>query len=196
MAVFADALDLKMAVGDTVGNRDISDVYSSLLQRAELMLNRKLRVRQQITSDTVSMIDGVGDLPSDFLEMLHVYDGCGNEYAAGTMANMQREGSQYFRYAIDGSSLLIRGVSGDRNIEYYAALPTLAGSMSATNWLLTDGPDVYLYAVSFEAAKHLKDVDLSTALKGLLDSALSDLGIQDERARYGSATVRVAGITP
>jgi hypothetical protein len=196
MAAFADYLDLRFAVSDHVGNRSISDVMPRLVQMAESSLNRKLRTRQQITYETLTLVSGSVALPTDFLEMLHVFGDNGKQLRAGSLADIQREGSQYYRYAIDGSNLLIKGYSGDRDIEYYAALPTLTTSASTTNWLLADYPEVYLYAVGLEAAKFLKDADLGVATNQLLDAALSSVKIDDDRARWANTTVRVQGCTP
>lgn len=196
MSVFNDYTDLRIAVGDHVGNRNLSDVMSRLVQQAESTLNKKLRCRQQITTETLTLVDGVVDLPDDFIEMLHVFGLNGYQMQAGSLADSLRTNSMYSKYSVDGSSLYISGFSGDRGIRYYAKLPSLTLAPSMTNWLLEDAPDVYLYAVAFEAAKFLKDVELMQATKGLLDDAIKTLRIDDERARWANSTVRVRALTP
>lgn len=196
MAAFSDFLDLRLAVADHVGNRNLSDVMPRLVQTAEAYLNKELRCRQMITVDTLTFTDGVSDLPYDFLEMLHVYGLNGYQMRAGSLADAQRQGSMWSKYSIDGSNIYINGYSGDRDIEYYAKLPTLTTSPSTSNWLLADCPNVYLYAVGLEAAKFLKDVDLAQATKLLLDGAMSELRVGDERARWANSVVRVQGCTP
>ena len=196
MAAFADYLDLRFAVTDHVGNRNISDVMPRLVQMAEANLNKKLRCRQQITAETLTFAGGSAALPDDFLEMLHVYGLNGRKLRASILADAKRCGAEYARYAIDGTNIYLHGFSGDRDIEYYAKLPTLTASASTSNWLLADAPDVYLYAVGLEAAKFLKDVDLAQATKTLLDDAMMSLTVDDERARWANSTVRVQGLTP
>jgi hypothetical protein len=196
MSVFADYLDLRFAVGDHVGNRNLSDVMPRLVQAAESYLNKELRCRQMITAATLTLIDGVVALPADFIEMLHVFGLNGYQMHAGSLADAKRPGSMWSKYSIDGTSLYINGYSGDRDIEYYAKLPTLTAGPTTTNWLLADCPDVYLYAVGLEAAKFLKDVDLVQATKTLLDGAMSELRVGDERARWANSVVRVQGCTP
>jgi hypothetical protein len=102
----------------------------------------------------------------------------------------------YSKYSIDGTNIYIYGYSGDRDIEYYAKIPSLTMSPSTSNWLLEEAPDVYLYAVGLEAAKFLKDVDLAQATKLLLDGAMAELRVGDERARWANSVVRVQGCTP
>lgn len=196
MAVFADYLDLRFAVTDLVGNRSISDVMPRLVRMAETKLNQKLRCRQQITTATLTFVDGAAPLPSDFLEMLHVFDQSGYPMRATDIARTVSSHAQNSRYAINGSSVLIDGYSGERDCRYFAALPTLTSSSSASNWLLEDAPDVYLYSVGVEAAKHLRDADLAVTTEALLDRALNDLKITDDRARWSNATVFVQGNTP
>ena len=196
MSALLDYLDLRFAVTDHVGNRNISDVMPRLVQMAEASLNKKLRCRQQITAVTLTFTDGVADLPGDFAEMSSVYGLNGRKMRASILGDARRSGSEYAKYSIDGSKIYIYGFSGDRDIEYYAKLPTLTTSASASNWLLQEAPDVYLYAVGFEAAKFLKDVDLTQATKTLLDDALHSLAIDDERARWANSVVRVQGTTP
>ncbi len=196
MAVFADYLDLRFAVTDHAGNRNISDVMPRLVQMAEATLNKKLRCRQQITAATLTFVDGVVALPTDFVEMSAVYGLNGYKMHASLLADARRCGSQWSKYSIDGTSIHINGFSGDRDVEYYAKLPTLTASPSTTNWLLQEAPDVYLYAVGLEAAKFLKDAELAQATKLLLDDAMQSLAVDDERARWANSTVRVQGLTP
>lgn len=196
MAVFNDYLDLRFAVAEHVGNRAISDVMPRFVQQAESWLNRKLRTRDQITDVVLTFTDGIAPLPADFLEMIHLYGLCSKEMHAGTLAQARRTGSRYSTYAIDGTNVLIHGFSGDRDAQYFAKLPTLTTSASTSNWLLEQFPDVYLYAVGLEAAKFLKDVDLAAATDGLLRGALSSVKIDDDRARWSNAVVRVGGFNP
>jgi hypothetical protein len=196
MAAFADYLDLKFAVADQVNSRSLSDVFPRLVTLAETALNRELRCKEQITRATLTLADGTAALPSDFLEMISVFDEFEGQMRASSIGTTHVEGTQYGRYALDGASLLINGYSGDRDILYYAALPTLTTSASASNWLLAGAPDVYLYAVSIEAAKYLRDAEQAGALAGMLASAMTGLKVADDRARWANATVRVMGPTP
>ena len=196
MPAFADYLDLRFAVGDLVGNRDLSDVMPRLVQMAEAEFNRRLRTRKQITEDTLTFTDGAATLPSDFLEMISTFDGYGDQLRGSSIGTTRREGTQYNRYSITGSEIVVKGVSGDRDILYFAAIPTLTTSPTTSNWLLADAPDVYLYGVSVEAAKHIRDMDAVNTIAPLMDRAISLVETADLRARWGNATVRYMGLTP
>lgn len=196
MAAFNDALDLKTAVGDHVGNRSISDVWSRLVQQAEVQLNMKLRTLWQVKDDTITLTDGEGALPADFLEMISVYGPCGYQMRSGLPAYLKRPGTSFTAYSIGAGKLLIRGYTGDKDIAYYAKLPTISGSLSASNWLLETFPDTYLYGVGLQAAKYLKDVDLAQATDQLFAYAVQAVKIEDERSRWSNSIVRVQGQTP
>lgn len=182
MPVFADTLDLKTAVGDHVGNRSISDVWSRMVQMAEMDLNAKLRTRDQLTDITLYFDSGLSPLPGDFLEVASFPDHCGHD--------------TYPRYHLDGFAITIDGFTGEKAFRYYAALPTLSRSLSACNWLLSRFPTVYLYGVGLQAAKHLKDVDLAQATDQLYGYALQSMRMSDERSRWANKAVRVQGCTP
>lgn len=193
MAVFADYLDLRTAVIEQVGRSSISDVFPRLTLMAEDALNRKLRLRDQMTSTTLTLTSGTVPLPVDFLEVIGVYTPAGIEYVQQPAQSAKNNGCFF---TIDGSNLKIHGYSGDVELEYYAALPTITGSMTGTNWLLSKFPQTYLYAVAFEAAKFMRDRDLASDMAGLLGVVLDDAKIDDERARYSRSRVRVQGYTP
>lgn len=193
---FDDLLDLRTAVIEHVGRPDIADVFPRLVKLAEAAFNRRLRMRDQITSTTVTIASGTANLPSDFAEIIGLYDSNGAEYVQRPLHSVKQSGTRPF-YAISGSTIVTNGYDGDRTLEYYAKVPTLTdGGMTDTNWLLTKYPTIYLYGVGFEAAKYVKDVELSQATAQLLKDAVEDAEGDDFRSRFSRARVRVAGNTP
>lgn len=168
MAAFNDALDLRTAVVEAVGDATIADVWPRLVALAEGRLNRALRTRHQLK--TVAYASAV---PVDFLEM----------------AALTQGGRRY--YWTPGDT-----IPPGYQMDYYAALPTLADSLTATNWLLVTNPDLYLYAAAAEAARYLQDMDKVQAFEAARDEALRGARAEDERARFGQAVVRFRGHTP
>lgn len=171
-------IDLRFAVSDHVGNRAISDVFPRLVQMAESDLNTRLRTRHQVTEATLDFDEGIAQLPPDFMELIEV------------------AGYQHPAYSVDSYNMRIPGFSGELEIRYYGRLPSLTCSPTASNWLLVRYPQVYLYGVGLEAAKHLKDVDLALATDQLYGTALGAVIADDVRARYANKVVRVGGPTP
>ena len=196
MTAFADLLDLRTAVVEQVGRADIVDVFPRLVKLAEANFNRNIRTKAQITTTTLTFASGVAALPADFAEAIGLYNARGYEYVQQPVQATQiTDGTRYF-YSIAGSNITVNGHDGDLTLQYYATLPTITDSMTDTNWLLTKYPGAYLYGVSLEAAKHLRDAEMAKAYAALLRQELDDLSADDFRVRYARARVRVQGVTP
>lgn len=178
MAAFADALDLRTAVVEAVGTASIVDVFPRLLAMAEDEINMESRHRRQITSTTLTFVDGEAAIPADFLEFVD---------AARDLD---------YRTAVDGDNFTILDFSGDREIFYFAKIPTITTNLTTTSWLLTYYPKVYLYAVAIEAAKHIRDKDMALAFAPLLSDAMRKMKADSDKARFAHAVVRVQGVTP
>jgi hypothetical protein len=196
MTAFADYLDLRLAVSEHVGNRAIADVFPRLVKLAETTLNKKLRTRKQMTTATLSFTGGVAALPAGCLEIISLFGPNGEPMRATSLADVQFPRSSYTQYAIDGTNVVIYGLTGDRELRYFAALPTLTTSPTTSNWLLADHPHVYLYAVGFEAAKFLRDPELAAMTDQLFSNALDEIKIDDDRARWANGVVRMQAATP
>ena len=189
---FTDYLDLRTAVIEVVRDDTITDVFDRLTKLAESRFNREIRCRDQVTTTTIAVSGGTGALPSDFQELIGVYDTNGREYVAQT--SQYTRPTNYSFYTIEGSNL----VADDRTytVQYYASVPTLTASATTTNWLLTKYPEVYLYGVAVEAAKHLRDAEMVPVLTGYRDAAIKEARADDDRQRFSRMRVRVAGVTP
>lgn len=189
MTAYADYTDLRIAVAERVGNRDISDVLDRFTLAAEAWFNREVRCQDQIKSATITFTDGTAPVPSDCIEVVRLLDA-----NASPMATSY--GSASGDYFVAGSSLTLANADGPRAIEYYAALPSLTTSLTASNWLLQKSPDLYEGMVSLQAAKWLKDAELATALSTVVASEVSSLKWADVRSRYGASPIRRVGYGP
>ena len=195
MAAFTDFLDLRSAVYQIVGRTDLNGWFPMITEMAENWLDHNLRMREQVTSTTLTVVSGVATLPTNFVEMIGVYNAFGQEYIAQPLQNT-RMASQRDYWSISGTTFKTKGPDGAYAIEYYAELPTLTSTPSTSNWLLARYPSLYLYAVATEAAKWIKDVDLAMAMGQLRDGAMRDAMMADNSARYSRVRVRVGGVTP
>ena len=120
-----DSADLRVAVADHVGNRELGDVMPRLIRLAEMRIGSFLR-------------------------------------------------------------------SSERDKTTFSSL---ADSLPSTNWVLEEYPHVYLYAVSLEAAKHIKDAELVMALETLLGKAFEEMRLDDPDSRWHGQVVRLRGMT-
>lgn len=194
MGAFQDYLDLRMAVAEMVGRNDISDVMPRMVKLAESYLNRELRIRDMETPAVLTFANGVAPLPADYLEMKYVFGGDGTPMQGTTARVVAYDRNAQNGYSIENDGVHIYSLNGvTRNCIYYASLPTLTASPTTSNWLLQDAENLYLYAVSYEVAKWMKDVDLASKLAGLRDLEMVELKRMDNKARFGNAVIRPVG---
>lgn len=191
---FADFLDLQTAVIEQVRAPDIADVMPRLVQLAEARFNRDLRTRDMMAQASVTIANGTAVLPAGFLAAIGLFDGAGFEYHEQPIHAL-KDGRQYGHFAISGGNIICN-TDGAKTLDYYTSLPTLTSAMTATNWLLAKFPGVYLYGVSSEAAKYLRDVEGAAAFKALYDMELAEAKAADADARYSRARVTIMGVTP
>jgi hypothetical protein len=177
MPAFQDVLDLRTAVVEAVKSPSIADVFPRLLSLAETQINRTARHRKQIVKATLSFVNGEVLMPTGFLDFVEAPKDID------------------YRTDADGTKLIILGFTGDREVAYYARIPALVG-LSGTNWALDEYPDVYLYGVAEQAAKHLRETEAVAAFAPMFRSALMAMNHESNRTRYSGQLVRVQGCTP
>jgi hypothetical protein len=194
MAAFNDWTDLRIAVAENVGNREISDVLDRLCVIAEVELEMSIRHRMMLVDTTLSFIDGSAIVPADYLETERLISPDGRLMMETSFNDNPRwnEVSPYW-YEILGLNIKASVGTADLRHVYYRTLPTLTASNTTSNWLLAKFPLAYLYAVSFEAAKWLQDVDRATASSSLLGDQIKTIQIENERAVFGNSKVRFSG---
>ena len=190
---FADYVDLRAAVVEQVGNADISDVLDRLTLLAEAQFNRQFRTTRQVTRVTLTFSAGIASLPDDFLSVVALTDSVGRSYVQQSSHSIRAVSGSY--YAIEGGQIRSEGISGDLAFVYYAKIPTITAAPN-TNWLLDEYPGAYLYAVSCEAAKYLKDVEAAQAYGDLRNVEIAEAIGDDQFRAYSSAESRAAGATP
>jgi len=71
---------------------------------------------------------------------------------------------------------------------YYAKLTKLSSTV-ATNWLLTQAPDVYLYGALLQAAPYLQDDARIPVWSSLYQAGLDQLQIADDRGSTSGGAI-------
>ena len=191
---FNDALDLRTAVVEAVQDQNITDVWPRLVKLAEATINRRLRAREQIATTVLNVANGFAYLPGDFMEVLSLYDATGRELTMQPIGMAVRNGTQGF-YAVDSDRILAKE-DGAFTLKYYAALPSVSGTLSASNWALLRWPQVYLYTVATEAARYLRNPEMAREFEAVADREIAAIAAQDASARYGRAKVRFGWVSP
>jgi len=192
MALFSDYTDLRLNVIRTLKRNYIDPDLSRLTLIAEDRLNRRIRHNDMLKIAPVTMTNGSGTLPTDYLEMQHLYTASGRELKELSLkpddVNIYREAGYY----VEGLNLMYGGASTQLSASYYSKLPTLITSATGTNWLLQKHPSVYLYAICCEAMD-LDDARLD-AFESRRDREIMEIKIDSDRRQYGNASVHVSGV--
>lgn len=186
----ANYADLQTTVANYLHRSDLTSLIPDFITLAEAKLNRELRLRAQENTATASVAASIS-LPTGFLEMRGISVGSGNStwnLTYSPVSNINSETGTPSAYSIKGELLYFLPYSTAYNytLDYYKAFDALSAGV---NWLITNAPDVYLYATLLEAAPYIKDDARLTTWANLLIDSVSRLKEADRRDRYGSNLV-------
>lgn len=145
---------LKSNLASWLHREDLSVVIPTFVTLAEANIRRDVRLRAMETRDT-GTTTGEVTLPDDFLQLRQfILDDIPLAYASPQDWHLYNERDGELRYTIVGDTLY--SAAGDYQIDYWAAFSALSAD-GDTNWLLTNAPDVYLFAALQQAAMYVRD---------------------------------------
>lgn len=190
--------ELKTSLAEWLNRTDLTAKIPELIAFAERRFNRKLFVPERESSATATITGERLALPTDFWALRGIY------LATDPRVQMQpvtlaalRDGysrtGQPYVYAISGEELVfgpIPDTTYSVEIAYYATIPAL-GASQATNWLLTDHPDIYLYGSLLMAEAYLVNDRRLEMWKVALDEAMAELTQAGNRKRFSAQPMRL-----
>lgn len=189
-------VELRTAVASFYLNSQIDSTIPTFVRLAESVLRRDMRVPAMEEIATGSMVGGVLDLPSDYVDASRlVVDGYPLSFV--TSARFQdlqtngdvTSGSAGRYYTRIGNALhVLNGGAGSYSLLYMAAFPALAADTD-TNWALTNASDVYLFKTLTYAAIFMKDAEAATGYDSLYQGALRQLNDSERINRYSGGTL-------
>ena len=201
----ANYSDLLASVASWMNRTDLAAVIPDFVTISESKIAKELRLRQQIT--TASIVASVSTrsaaLPTDWLELenISVSGTPDTPLQYVTIEHMDAKypeagwSSRPFVYTIEGDNVIL-GPTPDSaytiDILYYARFPTLA--TASTNWLMTNHPNVYLYACLREGAFFTKDAAGAVQWDGLFKQEIKALQDEDDRATHSGSALRVKAV--
>ena len=157
-------------------------------------MERQLRTRQMIVRATASFAAGAeyGTVPDDFLEAKAVKLDT-NPVTSLTFQTIdaldQLSNTTYLSsgkplyFTVVGNQFRLLPIPDGAytaDLVYYAKLTKLSSTV-ATNWLLTQAPDVYLYGSLLQAAPYLQDDARISVWSSLYMAGLDQLQVADDR---------------
>jgi hypothetical protein len=194
--------DLQAAIANWLARADLSATIPDFIMLFETVANRRLRLRQQETTVTLTPSSGAAALPADYLAWRRL------TWTGASPRELDYAHPSYLRalyatgapgaprlFTIEGATLTVRP-SNDTALafDYFQKIPALSG-ITTTNWLLACAPDVYLFGALAEAHGFVKDADSLMLWGGRRDAVFDELERLDAKTR-GPAAVRIMGATP
>jgi hypothetical protein len=184
--------ELKTSLADWLNRQDLTSTIPDFISLAEAQIERQLRTRQMIVRSTASISDEYNAFPTDFLETKS-FKLDTNPVTAMTFQTVDAmdnlTNTRYFAsgkplyFTVVGTQIRVLPIPDGTytgELVYYAKLSKLSAS-NATNWLLTQAPDVYLYGSLLQAAPYLQDDARISVWSSLYQAGLDQLSIADDR---------------
>jgi len=192
--------ELKTSVADWLNRTDLTAVVPDFIALAEAQIERTLRTRQMIIRAIASIDTEYSAVPADFLETKSIKLNTNPvtplafesidamDIMKGTM--YQAAGKpQYF--SIVGGQIRVLPVPDaaySAELTYYSKLTKLSSTV-ATNWLLAQAPDVYLYGALMQAAPYLKDDARIPVWASIYTKGLEELQVADDRGATSGGAI-------
>jgi len=157
--------ELRTAIADwahRTGDTAFTDFTPDFIRLAEARFNRTLRTTDmEETLASTSLSSGAASLPSGFLAFKELRFNGTVDYTLypkslewiRSQDDTSTGDAQYF--AVTGSQVVCWPPTGPIKGTYYKEIPALASN--STNWLLTNHPDLYLFAALVESVLFTQD---------------------------------------
>lgn len=188
------------------GDDDFEAAVPGFIQLAESMFNNgsqslpALRTREMEETTTISITNGVGPLPADFLEARFVKAASGKELemTVPSSAEGYYEGraGQPAQFAIKGGQIIVYPSNTETiTLDYYQQIPALSDS-NTSNWLLAKSPMAYLFGSLVFAATWSEDDQSIQRYGNMYQQAITGLAGSDFMSKYSRAASRARGYRP
>ena len=180
----ANYTDLQQAIADWLNRADLSQQIPDFIALAEGTLNTVIRSTYMVESSTVSVTSASQKVavPTDMIEPIYIQVTSSasspleqvdpEQLIILRRARLRSSGVPRF-FAVIGRNFEFAPVPATTtslDVTFYQKIPAL--SANSTNWLLTNYPDLYLYASLLHASPFLMDDQRSVLFGNSLASQL------------------------
>lgn len=184
---------------------DLTDLYSDFMKMAEARINSVARLSEMEVRSTSTPTDGFWALPSDFLELRHIQATASGgsypiEYITPEQADDKRRyltGDYKFYTLLTNSIEIIPHPASGSTTEveiFYYARPTALVNAGDTNDVVTNYPNLYLYALLGEAATYREAPMQAQGYLDLFSGFVRDLNEQAQAARYSGNSMQMRAV--
>lgn len=192
-------------VENELDRSDLTSKIPGFIKLAEARINRDLvrkSIRKMETSSDITVDAQTEALPSDFLQVRRVYLNTSPvkelDYVSPHVFWGMWAGSETGRpkvYTIEGTNMLFGPNPDDSytaKLSYYGKIPDL--QTNSTNWLLTDAPDIYLFATLINASTHIREDDRVDGWVSAYSEAVNALAMAD--GSHGGNLKHIPKVSP
>ena len=183
--------DLKTAVANWLHRTDLTSIIPDFVALAESRIRHDVRCRAMEATATGTLSAATVALPTRFAEARRVCLADRVLAYKPLRAYSPDETLEWGVYTVDGTNFVFPGTTGDYEIQYYAWFAPFADD-GDTNTLITNHPDIYLWATLAEARGYIggdPSMDLSR-----YQQAVQRLRDSERRAAFaGPLVVRTEG---
>lgn len=203
--------NLKTSIGDWTGRKlnaaftaNINDFVAMAETRifygsGDPLQTPPLRVLDMEKAKNISIVAGVGKLPTNFLEFKRIYWVSASNMQRLTYVtprefwSVPRTGSLPEVVTIEGDKLLVSPeIDGVVSAVYYARYDPLT-LPDQSNWIMANAPAVYLHGSLIEAWSWIGNEERLNGALAAYRSAVSALNTQNTMSRTKGETIRIRG---
>jgi hypothetical protein len=194
--------ELVAAVGNWLDHNLFAARTPEFIALFEAAANRRLRVREQEATATLTPSSVAVALPADYLAWRRV------TWTGAPRVELQYVHPSYLQaaypssptdvpriFTIEGSTLKVRPLdTTPLELDYFQKIPALSDG-TPTNWLLAAHPDLYLFGALVEAEMFGVNDERAPQWKARRDEVFDEIEKLSNKTR-GAGAVRVMGVTP
>jgi len=196
--------ELKTSIADFLNRDDLTAVIPDFITLAEKGMNKRIRHWQMEKRSQANINAQYSSLPVDFIEPVRLTLTGGDthvlqltnayEIAKLRAANNNSAGRPTDYVLLDGSIEVFPTPDTTYQLEilYYSTLNPLNNS-NASNWILSNHPEAYLYGSLLHSAPYLQEDQRLAAWASLYESAISAINEENDnsKAYAAGASIRI-----
>lgn len=193
--------ELKTSVSNWLARSDLNSYVGDFIALGEKRIYRDLRIRAMETALNSSIASGVIAVPSGYVAMKYayieanpigklarkdaewIYEKYPTRAADGQPCFFAREADNFIFGPYPDSTYTVKGV-------YYKRLDALSES-NTTNWLVTNAPDLLLFAALCEAAPFLKADNRIQVWETKYGMVKNSVQLEDDQEEFSGSPLQV-----
>jgi len=189
--------NLQTSIANFLARDDLTTEIVDFVALTEADFNRRLRIRAMENSSSFTIDSETETLPTGFLQARSFVIPTNPKTALQFMTPFHQAETQGSSetgkpraYSIEGTNFRFSptpDASYSATLVFYKAFDSLSVSV-ATNHILTNHPDVYLYGALYFASTFIRGMDPQTVsqFKAQYESALQQVEMADEKDKYNA----------